>query len=97
MIKYLRLKAGLALLLLPTVALHAKTPVSFEHEGIRYTYTVTERGGVRIIKGTQSDGAGSYLLRVGKRRVTGEVNGRPVSFLLSEVISSDKAAEVYTR
>ena len=97
MIKYLRLKAGLALMLSSAASLHAETPVSFEHDGVSYTYTVTERGGVRIIKGTSSDSAGSYILRVGKHRVTGDVNGKPVSFLLSEVKSTGKAVEVYTR
>ena len=52
---------------------------SFSHAGTTYTYAVAERGGTRIITGTDDRGT-TYLLRVRGTRVEGEVDGRVVTF-----------------
>ncbi|UVO54603.1 hypothetical protein [Sphingomonas sp. SUN039] len=70
------------------------------HNGITYEYTVAEKGGSRVITGYDLTNRRAFTLRVGKRRVEGEVDGQPVSFALRDVkpiTSVAKPAEVAVR
>jgi hypothetical protein len=58
---------------------------TFEHEGSRYRYTVSEQGKAKILRGTVEPGGTSFRLRVEDDRVTGVVDGSRVSFLVSEM------------
>jgi hypothetical protein len=87
-----------ALILIPTVAAaEAPTPVSFKYDGERYTYTAVEKDGVRVIEGVIEKGSKPFKLVVGKRLVTGTVDGNPVSFALKEVKMRKGIVEVASR
>jgi hypothetical protein len=89
---------ALSLTLTPVVAMaETSAPRTIEHRGNRYTYTTTEKDGVRIVRGTAGKGFAPFELVVGKRRVTGTVDGRPVSFLLSSVKPLKGTVEVAAR
>jgi hypothetical protein len=55
------------------------------HEGKTYTYTVEQRGNLRLISGEDSDHR-PFTLRVSKNWVNGTVDGSPVSFATRDVI-----------
>jgi hypothetical protein len=52
---------------------------SFTHEGVTYTYTVTNKDGLQILEGRADDGA-KFRLAVKNGWVDGYVNGARVSF-----------------
>jgi hypothetical protein len=60
----------------------------FTHMGVTYRYEVIDRDGGQIISGTSSDRA-TYRLFVKKGRVTGQVNGRSVSFRAADAQEAD--------
>ena len=72
---------------------HAKeAPLSFEHDGVTYTYTVNKVSDTsRVIKGKASNG-GDFNLFVSNGRVTGRSNGNIVSFRLKDVKVNTVAA-----
>ncbi len=55
----------------------------FSHEGVEYSYSVTETSYGQLIKG-KADSL-PFALQVRKARVIGTFNGQPVSFKRSEV------------
>ncbi len=72
--------------LIPASAIATTAPekLTFEHEGSRYTYTVTHRHKTKIIRGVEEKSGKRFDLRVYGRRVTGTVDFRPVAFQVSE-------------
>lgn len=84
--------AAVALLSLAPVSL--STPAraddaarSFQHDGVTYTYTITERGSTTVLRGVAERGASEtpFNLRVRGSRVRGQVGLSDVSFALSDV------------
>ena len=82
-------------IILPALGLLALTPATamakdeavkrFQHEGATYSYTVTQVGDTRVIKGVEERTGRPFTLRVGERRVRGTVGSQQVSFPLREV------------
>ncbi|MCW2382076.1 MULTISPECIES: hypothetical protein [unclassified Sphingobium] len=66
---------------------HAKeAEKTFTHEGVSYSYTVTELGDSRrVIEGRATPGS-TFRLTVAKGRVIGSANGMPVSFRVKDAI-----------
>jgi hypothetical protein len=58
---------------------------SFEHDGSRYSYSVSYENGVKVIRGTVDNTNTEFVFFVGKDRVKGSVDGKSVSFRLKEV------------
>jgi hypothetical protein len=58
---------------------------SFVHQGITYSYSVEQRGNLRVISGEDSQHR-AYTLRVSKNWVDGTVDGSPVSFSIRDVV-----------
>jgi hypothetical protein len=56
------------------------------HDGITYVYSVEQRGNMRLITGEDTTTHRPFTLRVSKRWVDGDVNGRPVSFSTRDVV-----------
>ena len=81
------------LALAPTAALAKDETVKrFQHDGATYSYTVTQVGGTRVIKGIEERSGKPFVLRVGAHRVRGTVGSQQVSFPLREVepLKTDK-------
>lgn len=76
-----------ALALVPATAALAEpsAPISFDHQGYSYTYTVDQKADTRIIRGVVTNTGKPFTLYVAKSRVSGFVDGQPVSFPLSAV------------
>lgn len=73
--------AAATLSLLPIAAQAETSPqITFAHQGARYTYTVTQDGSTRTIKGWEEVSKTPFLLRVTKSRVTGTFGDSPVEF-----------------
>ncbi len=81
-------------LLLPALMLSAmpakadvivQAPVTIEHDGSRYTYTVTQKNGLRIIRGQEEKSFDKFTLYVGRYMVTGTYGNADVSFPLKSV------------
>lgn len=85
--KHSLLALPLALAALPA-ALHAAEPepVTFEHAGDRYVYTVKMVGNDKIIDGTETRSGKRFNLRVSNKRVTGTVGDSQVRFSRSAVV-----------
>jgi hypothetical protein len=58
---------------------------TFVHKGITYTYSVEQRGQIRLISGQDSENR-RFTLRVSKKWVDGTVNGNAVSFSTRDVV-----------
>lgn len=58
---------------------------AFEHEGIRYSYTITHKGDMRILSGVVENSGRPFHLEVVNGRVRGTVNGKAVAFSLRDV------------
>lgn len=87
-----------ALTSLSTAAIAAPAPATtFVHGGQTYTYSVEHKPNSRIIRGTVGKTGEPFVLYVTERKVTGTVNGRPVSFARSEVKSLAKEIQVASR
>jgi hypothetical protein len=91
--------AAVSLALVPAAAsAETSAPKTIEYQGSRYTYTVTEKSdGVRILRGMEEKSFSPFVLTVTKKRVTGTVNGNPVSFSLRSVKPIKGTVEVATR
>jgi len=77
---------GLLALAPSSVAFAKDAPTSrFEHEGVTYSYTVTQIGDTRVINGVEERTGKPFTLRIGQRRVRGTVGSQQVSFALREV------------
>lgn len=68
-----------------SAAAMASEPVTFEHNGARYVYSVDQKGPYRIIEGVEARTGKRFKLRVGEKRVTGTVGTSEVRFRLSDV------------
>ncbi len=86
MTKFAPVFAAAALLIAPAAAFaEPSAPVSFTHQGATYNYTVEQKAEKRIIRGQETVSGSQFTLFVGKSKVTGFVDGRPVSFPLTAV------------
>lgn len=87
--------ATIALIAAP-VAVLAGEPQreSFEYEGARYTYTVSETPSGRTITGREEASGKPFALHVGKTRVTGHFGFSAVSFPLKDVKPLSGTVEV---
>jgi hypothetical protein len=87
-----------ALAVLPAmVAAEPPTPQTMTYDGVTYTYTVTEKNGIRRIDGMMDKGFKRFSLVVGKYFVDGTVGGTPVSFSLKQVKPLIGTVEVAAR
>ena len=84
--------AAVALLALAPLSLAAPAraddaSTSFTHNGITYTYSITERGSTTVLRGVAVRGSVEtpFTLRVRGSQVRGLVGASEVSFPLSEV------------
>lgn len=78
------MSAAIAFAAFPAVASAEAGQVGqFRHEGVAYSYRVTEAGEKQLIKGTANNQP--FTLQVKDNRVAGIIGGRLVSFKLSEV------------
>ena len=74
--------AAVALAAVPTLA-HADE--SFSYKGSTYTYSVEEKGDLRILRGTADKGRVPFVLKISKSGVSGSYDGQPVEFSLNDV------------
>lgn len=89
-------------IILPTLSLLALAPTAalakdeavkrFQYDGAIYSYTVTQTGDTRVIKGVEERTGKPFTLRVGEHRVRGTVGSQQVSFPLRDVtpLKADK-------
>lgn len=77
----------------------APETVSFERDGVAYSYTVTERGNVTVLRGTAEEGSTKtpFTLRVRNGHVRGQVGASSISFPLSSVSPSASDAVIASR
>lgn len=87
---------ALGLLALAPAAALAKDDAArrFEHEGVTYSYTVTQVGDTRVISGVEERTGKPFTLRVGQHRVRGTVGSQQVSFALRDVRPLGDAATI---
>jgi len=78
-----KIAAG-AFAFLATSTLASAEPVTFQRDGVAYTYTVTHTRSGQLVRGTADNGRVPFDLYVGKTRVTGTYDGRPVRFPVSD-------------
>jgi hypothetical protein len=76
--------AALALTVTPALAAATDT-TKFEHDGVTYVYSTTDKGGTKVIRGRSYPGAKPFDLVVRNGVVTGTSGYAPVSFRLSDV------------
>jgi hypothetical protein len=89
---------ALSISLIPAIAsAEAIETRAFDHQGSRYTYTVSEKNGVRTIRGEVGKAHTPYVLLVTGKRVSGTFNGNAVSFPLSSVRVRKGIVEVAVR
>jgi hypothetical protein len=69
----------------------------FTHKGVTYAYTVTQRGAIKVLRGTAYDGRVPFTLRVSSKAVSGEFYGHPVAFSLKSVRPVDGIVEIASR
>jgi hypothetical protein len=99
----LSILAAAALALAPSLAgaeaTSAEKPATktIEYKGERYSYTVKEKDGVRVLEGMMEKGWRPFKLTVGKYYVDGIVDGNPVRFSLKSVKSQTGIVEVASR
>ena len=82
--------------LVPAAASAAPAQTVFEHAGERYVYTTKETNGRTLIRGYTENGYAPFELVVRNGRVSGTVDGRAVSFRVSEAKAA-AAAQVAAR
>lgn len=65
---------------------HAEGPrqQAFTRDGVQYVFTSTTKGDRKIIEGRELTSGTPFRLIVQGRRVSGEANGAPVSFLIKQ-------------
>ena len=88
MLKSFALIAAVSLSTTPVLALEeAPKTMQFVHEGVDYDYKVQENAdGSRTLKGTANGGRDSFVLHVKGKRVSGTMNGQPVSFSTKSLV-----------
>jgi hypothetical protein len=86
MLKFALILSATALTTIPARAETVVTaPVTIEHDGSRYTYTVTQKKYTRVINGMEEKSLKHFNLHVGKYMVYGTYDGTEVSFPLKSV------------
>ena len=70
---------------------------TFEHDGTRYSYTITTRGDARILTGIVEDSGKPFRLEVINGRVRGTVNGKAVAFSMRDVKPFRQRTEIAAR
>ena len=73
------------------------TARAFEHDGVRYSYTVTRKGDMRILSGVVENSGKPFHLEVANGRVRGTVNGKAVAFSLRDVKPFKDRTEIASR
>lgn len=81
--RYSVIAAAAAALATPAVA----APLTFQHDNVRYTYTVADKGDAQVVAGVSSEGS-NYHLVVRRGVVSGTVNDQPVRFRVAEATGS---------
>lgn len=89
--------AGVALATSGTAAATQAATRTFEHGGLRYTYSTAAEGDVRILSGVIENSGRPFYLKVAKGRVRGTINGQRVSFRLSDVERLKTSTEIAAR
>ena len=85
-----------ALTSLSAAAIAAPVPATtFVHDG--QTYSVEQKPNSRIIRGTVGKTSEPFVLYVTEKKVTGTVNGSPVSFARSRVKSLVTETQIASR
>lgn len=98
MLKTPSITAAFALATISTAAIASPAEThSFVHDGESYSYSIEQKANTRVIRGKVDKTGQSFVLYVGDRRVTGTVNGRPVSFERSEVKKLAPKVQVASR
>lgn len=70
---------------------------TFTRDGTTYTYVSEQRGKSTYISGRVVDTKAPFNLRVSGTRVTGDVDGVPVSFSTRELVSAEAPTKVASR
>lgn len=79
--------------LLPAVAAAATAERSFTRDGHSYVYTMTAAdNGATLIQGHEVGSNERFRLKVSGTRVSGQANGRPVSFRTAQPLGAIAAA-----
>jgi hypothetical protein len=63
------------------------SPVTFQHGGNTYKYTIAYQGNYRVIQGMVVNTRTPFSLRVGPKSVWGQYDGSDIAFPLSSVKS----------
>lgn len=88
MFKLLSITGALTLASVSTATLAAPSrSVSFVHDGETYKYSIEKKANTRVIRGSTKKSGKPFVLYVTGNKVSGTVDGRYVSFPLSEVKS----------
>ena len=87
------LSAALLALSLTSAGYAKEQPKKFTHQGVTYSYTVTDTAdNRRVIQGYASPGT-PFRLVVSRGRVSGTANGAPVEFKMKDVQLISASAE----
>ena len=87
-----------ALTSLSAAAIAAPAPArTFVHDGQTYTYSVEHKPNSRVIRRTVGKTSEPFVLYVTEKKVTGTVNGSPVSFARSRVKSLATETQIASR
>ena len=86
------MKTFIALALLSSIAATPVMAESFTRDGETYNYEIKESGGYQLITGRNLSTGQDFVLRVRNGRVSGQYNGRSVSFG-----AATKSAELASR
>jgi hypothetical protein len=97
MTKKIKFLSALILIATPIVAYaEGETPIIVTGK-LGFSYTVSQQGNFRVIRGQETASRKRFLLYVGKRFVHGTYGDSEVDFPLSEVKHNTVAAEVASR
>ena len=89
----LTILAAAAAVLLPATAFAATGERSFTRDGHTYVYTLTPNGdGTTLIQGHEVGSDSRFRLTVNGTRVSGQANGRTVSFRASRPLGTAVAS-----
>lgn len=84
---------AVAVALSVTSIAHAQEKETFEHDGVTYVYTVKQVGETQRITGYHYPAGSRFSLAVRNGTVTGNYNGTPVRFDVSEASAANVKAE----
>lgn len=82
----------------PAIAIaNEPAQIVLEHEGHRYSYTVSQKGKARIISGVETKTGKPFKLYVANGRVRGTVGAESVEFSLHDVQPLQKEATLASK